>query len=93
MCCFLCLSLSVRVATIADIGRAPTFSRTFTDRVEGRYVTLVIPGSRKIITVCEVEVYGYRSPTGENLSYYMNVNSSSNCHRIYEVLYKPKGKS
>ena len=66
------------------------FSQTFTDWAEGRYVTLVIPGSRRIITVCEVEIYGYRSPTGENLSYNMNVNGSNNCHLIYEMWYKPK---
>ncbi|RCU34551.1 hypothetical protein DVA81_19360, partial [Acinetobacter baumannii] len=40
--------------------------------VEGRYVTLVLPGSGKYLTLCEVEVYGYRAPTGENLSYYIN---------------------
>uniref|UniRef100_A0A3P9CAD1 Fucolectin-1 n=1 Tax=Maylandia zebra TaxID=106582 RepID=A0A3P9CAD1_9CICH len=34
---------------------------------EGRYVILTLPGSRKILTLCEVEVYGYRSPT-DNLA-------------------------
>lgn len=48
---------------------------TFTDRAEGRYVILTLPGSRKILTLCEVEVYGYRSPTGKNMSYYINVDS------------------
>ncbi|KAM8734635.1 fucolectin-6-like [Acanthopagrus schlegelii] len=65
------------VARIADIGRAKMFSQTFTDRVEGRYVTLVIPGPRRIITVCEVEIYGYRSPSGENLALQGKATQSS----------------
>ncbi|XP_030250488.1 fucolectin-like [Sparus aurata] len=42
-----------------------------------RYVTLVVPGSQKIVTVCEVEVYGYRSPTGENLALQGKATQSS----------------
>ncbi|CAJ1062901.1 uncharacterized protein LOC117822690 [Xyrichtys novacula] len=34
----------------------------------GRYVTVVLPGAMRILTLCEVEVYGYRAPTGENLA-------------------------
>lgn len=68
MCCF----LFVRVGTIAEIGAAKLFTQTFADRVEGRYVTLTLPGSGKILSLCEVEVYGYRAPTGENLGYYIN---------------------
>ncbi|XP_045899264.1 fucolectin-7-like [Micropterus dolomieu] len=56
------------VGTIAKIGAAESFSLPFSDRVEGRYVTLVLPGSGKYLTLCEVEVYGYRAPTGENLA-------------------------
>ncbi|XP_067303757.1 fucolectin-like isoform X2 [Pseudorasbora parva] len=33
--------------------------------MEGRYVTLIIPGDQKILTLCEVEVYGYLA---ENLA-------------------------
>ncbi len=68
----LSFSLSVRVGTIAEIGAAKSLSLPFTDRVEGRYVTLVLPGSGRILTLCEVEVYVYHAPTGENLSYYTN---------------------
>ncbi|KAL0961809.1 hypothetical protein UPYG_G00331970 [Umbra pygmaea] len=31
------------------------------NEMEGRYVVVVIPGSAKILTLCEVEVYGSRS--------------------------------
>ncbi|KAK1895688.1 Fucolectin-5 [Dissostichus eleginoides] len=41
---------------------------TFTDRVEGRYVTVRILGDGKVLTLCEVEVYGYHAPTEENLA-------------------------
>ncbi|XP_068592336.1 fucolectin-1-like [Cebidichthys violaceus] len=49
-----------------DPGESVTL--TFPQRVEGRYVTVVLPGSQKHLTLCEVEVYGYRAPTGENLA-------------------------
>ncbi|XP_068178912.1 fucolectin-1-like [Antennarius striatus] len=57
-----------KVATIASIRSGATHTKEFTDRVEGQYVTLMLPGSSRILTVCEVEVYGYRAPTGENLA-------------------------
>lgn len=60
--------VSFRVGQIVDIGDDPSFTKTFTDRVEGRHVTLLLPGSARYLTLCEVEVYGYRAPTGENLT-------------------------
>ncbi|KAF3839211.1 hypothetical protein F7725_017928 [Dissostichus mawsoni] len=42
--------------TITTAGALHTM--TFTDRVEGRYVTVRIPGDGKVLTLCEVEVYG-----------------------------------
>lgn len=62
------LLLHIRVATIAEIGRGKTYDYKFTDRVEGQFVTLALSGSEKFLTLCEVEVYGYRAPTGETLS-------------------------
>ncbi|XP_072249502.1 uncharacterized protein [Leuresthes tenuis] len=52
------------VATVAGIPDGATETITLSDLVEGRYVTVVIPGSNKILSLCEVEVYGYRAPTG-----------------------------
>ncbi|XP_026226609.1 fucolectin-3-like [Anabas testudineus] len=63
--------------TIAKIGQGQSFTLTFTERVEGRYVTLVLPGTRRILTLCEVEVYGYHAPTGENLAVYGKATQSS----------------
>ncbi|XP_034001800.1 fucolectin-4-like [Trematomus bernacchii] len=54
------------VGTISTIEALTTL--TFTHRVEGRYVTVRIPGNGKIVSLCEVEVYGYHAPTGENLA-------------------------
>nr|AGO05916.1 f-type lectin 3 [Oplegnathus fasciatus] len=65
------------VGTIAEIGAAKSFSLPFTDRVEGRYVTLVLPGSGRYLTLCEVEVYGYRAPTEENLALQGKATQSS----------------
>ncbi|XP_027139397.1 fucolectin-1-like [Larimichthys crocea] len=65
------------VGKIVDIGDDETFTKTFTDRVEGRYVTLLLPGSGKFLTLCEVEVYGYRAPTGENLAVQGKASQSS----------------
>ncbi|XP_028985089.2 uncharacterized protein LOC114843053 [Betta splendens] len=50
---------------------------TFSERVEGRVVTMVLPGVRRILTLCEVEVYGYRAPTGENLAVKGKASQSS----------------
>ncbi|KAK1895062.1 Fucolectin-1 [Dissostichus eleginoides] len=49
---------------------------TFTHRVEGRYVTVRIPGNGKVLTLCEVEVYGYHAPT-ENLAIQGKATQSS----------------
>ncbi|KAM4580832.1 uncharacterized protein PAE49_005541 isoform 2-T2 [Odontesthes bonariensis] len=54
---------SQQVATVAGIPDGGTHTITFSDVVEGRYVTVVIPGSNKVLTLCEVEVYGYQAPT------------------------------
>ncbi|KAL3064835.1 hypothetical protein OYC64_000962 [Pagothenia borchgrevinki] len=54
------------VGTISTVEALYTL--TFTNRVEGRYVTVRIPGNGKVLTLCEVEVYGYHAPTGENLA-------------------------
>ncbi|MED6288834.1 hypothetical protein CHARACLAT_030339, partial [Characodon lateralis] len=49
----------------ATVSESPTgiSEINLPDRMEGRYVTVLIPGSEKILTLCEVEVYGYRAPT------------------------------
>lgn len=56
----------VRVATVAAIGLGETYSHRFSTGVVGRVVTLVIPGPGRYLTLCEVEVYGYPAPTGQN---------------------------
>ncbi|XP_039973392.1 uncharacterized protein si:ch211-215k15.4 [Xiphias gladius] len=65
------------VGTISVIARGKSFTVEFPDFVEGRYVTLVLPGSQRILTLCEVEVYGYRAPTGENLALQGKASQSS----------------
>ncbi|KAG9283888.1 fucolectin-4-like [Astyanax mexicanus] len=47
-----------RVAVVSSIppGRSVTFKLS---NVSGRYVTVIIPGYNRILTLCEVEVYGY----------------------------------
>ncbi|KAK1880927.1 Fucolectin-1 [Dissostichus eleginoides] len=59
-------SLSFRAGTITTAEAL--YTMTFTHRVEGRYVTVRIPGEGKVLTLCEVEVYGYHAPTEENLA-------------------------
>ncbi|KAL2079106.1 hypothetical protein ACEWY4_024850 [Coilia grayii] len=45
-------------------------SKTFTwaNSFEGRYVNILLPGSDKLLTLCEVEVYGYPKRNGENVA-------------------------
>uniref|UniRef100_A0A4W6CHU8 Si:ch211-215k15.4 n=1 Tax=Lates calcarifer TaxID=8187 RepID=A0A4W6CHU8_LATCA len=65
------------VGVIPQIPPGRTLKMTFTRPVEGRYVTVVLPGLRRILTLCEVEVYGYRAPTGENLAVQGKATQSS----------------
>uniref|UniRef100_A0A3B3ZRW1 Fucolectin tachylectin-4 pentraxin-1 domain-containing protein n=1 Tax=Periophthalmus magnuspinnatus TaxID=409849 RepID=A0A3B3ZRW1_9GOBI len=49
-----------RCATITHIPLGDTFSFTCeSGKMTGRYVNLVLPGDKKILTLCEVEVDGY----------------------------------
>ncbi|XP_054478167.1 pentraxin fusion protein-like [Anoplopoma fimbria] len=65
------------VGVITHIPAGRSLKITFTKLVEGRYVTVVLPGSKRILTLCEVEVYGYRAPTGENLAIQGKATQSS----------------
>lgn len=48
-----------RCTNITHIPRGNTFTFTCdSGSMEGRYVNVVIPGDEKILTLCEVEVYG-----------------------------------
>lgn len=62
----LSLSILFRVGVISHIPAGRSLKMAFTTLVEGCYVTVIVPGSGKVLTLCEVEVYGYRAPTGEN---------------------------
>ncbi|XP_030604708.1 fucolectin-1-like [Archocentrus centrarchus] len=66
-----------KVGTISEVDAGKSYTLTFADHVEGRYVTLTLPGSKRILTLCEVEVYGYRAPTGENLALQGKATQSS----------------
>ncbi|XP_013129888.1 pentraxin fusion protein-like [Oreochromis niloticus] len=65
------------VAVISHIPAGRSLTITFTRLVEGRYVTVVLPGINKYLTLCEVEVFGYRVPTGENLAIQGKATQSS----------------
>uniref|UniRef100_A0A3B3TZC0 Si:ch211-215k15.4 n=1 Tax=Poecilia latipinna TaxID=48699 RepID=A0A3B3TZC0_9TELE len=43
-------------------------SSHFCNGMDGRYINIVIPARVEVLTLCEVEVYGYRAPTGENIA-------------------------
>ncbi|CAK6978250.1 fucolectin-7-like [Scomber scombrus] len=65
------------VGVIPSIPLGRPYTVTVTKRVEGRYVTVVLPGSGRLLTLCEVEVYGYRAPTGVNLALQGKATQSS----------------
>ncbi|KAK9514329.1 hypothetical protein VZT92_027804 [Zoarces viviparus] len=46
------------VGTIPSAGLGESVTLTFTENVEGRYVIVALPGPKKYLTLCEVEVYG-----------------------------------
>lgn len=47
-------------------GRSLTFK--WKKGIPGRYINVVIPGANRLLTLCEVEVYGYPAPDGENVA-------------------------
>ncbi|CAI5661916.1 uncharacterized protein LOC109194559 [Oreochromis niloticus] len=65
------------VAVVSHIPAGRSLTITFTRLVEGRYVTVVLPGANRVLHLCEVEVYGYRAPTGENLAIQGKATQSS----------------
>ncbi|XP_073342152.1 uncharacterized protein [Pagrus major] len=69
--------INPRAGVISEIPAGNSFTLTFTNRIEGRYVTVRLPGTNRILTLCEVEVYGYRAPTGENLALQGKASQSS----------------
>ncbi|XP_051263510.1 fucolectin-4-like [Dicentrarchus labrax] len=65
------------VGVISRIPAGRSLKMTLTGLAEGRYVTVALLGSKKVLTLCEVEVYGYRAPTGENLALQGKASQSS----------------
>ncbi|CAJ1063011.1 pentraxin fusion protein-like [Xyrichtys novacula] len=55
-------------AVIEKIAAGSSLTLTPEGTMAGRYVTIVVPGADKYLTLCEVEVFGYLAPTGENLA-------------------------
>uniref|UniRef100_A0A3Q1F1G8 Si:ch211-215k15.4 n=1 Tax=Acanthochromis polyacanthus TaxID=80966 RepID=A0A3Q1F1G8_9TELE len=68
---------------VADAGQSVTVN--FSNRVEGRYVTLALSGIGRYLTLCEVEVYGYLPPTEDNLAPLGKATQSS-VHSIGKAL-------
>ncbi|CAJ1063012.1 fucolectin-1-like [Xyrichtys novacula] len=65
------------VGVIPQIQAGRSLNITFTRLVEGRYVTITLTGAGKVLSLCEVEVYGYPAPTGENLALQGQASQSS----------------
>ncbi|XP_060905842.1 fucolectin-1-like [Labrus mixtus] len=63
--------------TISHIPAGISHTLTPSTRISGRYVTIVLPGASRYLTLCEVEVYGYHAPTGDNLALKGKASQSS----------------
>ncbi|KAK6326334.1 hypothetical protein J4Q44_G00019790 [Coregonus suidteri] len=63
--------------TIASVPAGSSITLDFDPGFEGRYVTVVLPGQQRLLTLCEVEVYGYLAPTGDNVALYGKATQSS----------------
>ncbi|XP_072548654.1 fucolectin-1-like [Salminus brasiliensis] len=51
------------VISTIPAGQSMTFN--FEKGLSGRYVNVVIPAENRLLTLCEVEIYGYPTPDGE----------------------------
>ncbi|KAI4903209.1 hypothetical protein NFI96_030956 [Prochilodus magdalenae] len=56
------------VGTITSIPAGSSTTLNLEKGASGRYVNVVIPGDKRLLTLCEVEVYGYPTPHGENVA-------------------------
>ncbi|XP_029927576.1 fucolectin-1-like [Myripristis murdjan] len=54
--------------SVPHVPLGESFTLNFDNKVEGRYVTVKMEGQNKVLSLCEVEVYGYPAATGENLA-------------------------
>ncbi|XP_074540317.1 uncharacterized protein LOC141801240 [Halichoeres trimaculatus] len=62
---------------ISHISAGSSHILTVDNDMVGRYVTIVLPGAGRVLTLCEVEVYGYPAPTGVNLALRGKASQSS----------------
>ncbi|XP_062395744.1 uncharacterized protein LOC134083436 [Sardina pilchardus] len=53
---------------ISSIPAGRSLSFTWNNGIQGRYLNVFLPGTNKLLTLCEVEVYGYLAPNGENVA-------------------------
>ncbi|XP_053183283.1 fucolectin-1-like [Scomber japonicus] len=65
------------VAVISHIPAGRPHIINLKNPVEGRFVTVSLPGYGRILSLCEVEVYGYPAPTGFNLAVLGKASQSS----------------
>ncbi|XP_071239723.1 uncharacterized protein [Salvelinus alpinus] len=63
--------------TISSVPAGSSLTLAFDPSFEGRYVIVVLPGQHRLLTLCEVEVYGYLAPTGDNVALYGKATQSS----------------
>lgn len=57
--------LAAKISSI-PAGRSLTFK--WKKGISGRYINVCLHGSNRILTLCELEVYGYPAPNGENVA-------------------------
>uniref|UniRef100_A0A8B9GWX8 Fucolectin tachylectin-4 pentraxin-1 domain-containing protein n=1 Tax=Astyanax mexicanus TaxID=7994 RepID=A0A8B9GWX8_ASTMX len=57
-----------RVGVISSISAGKSQTFTLNQGVSGRYVNVIIPGKKRILTLCEVEVFGYHPSQVKNLA-------------------------
>ncbi|XP_062395741.1 fucolectin-2-like, partial [Sardina pilchardus] len=53
---------------ISSIPAGRSLRFTWNNGIQGRYLNVFLPGTNKLLTLCEVEVYGYPAPNGENVA-------------------------
>ncbi|KAL2084799.1 hypothetical protein ACEWY4_020317 [Coilia grayii] len=57
-----------RAGVISSIPAGRSLTLRWSTGVKGRYVNVLLLGNNRLLTLCEVEVYGYLAPNGENVA-------------------------
>ncbi|KAL2084798.1 hypothetical protein ACEWY4_020316 [Coilia grayii] len=78
-------NLNPLAGVISSIPAGRSLTLRWGTGVKGRYVNVFLPGHNKVLTLCEVEVYGYLAPNEAHLNPWWRVDLLQK-HKVFSVI-------